>query len=134
MQFTHVYMTALRLKYFEMTLPRLLHLIAVHPDFKVDQEGLKDSSEYEFGPPIFQNAIHANDISAATSTCTWTRSSLLRIYISSLSLPKNAKVFEWLYRTVLARSALDPASQLRFDILISSSPLELVRCFGVGPT
>jgi len=36
----------IRLTNFEMTLPRLLHLIALHPDFSMELESLKDTSDY----------------------------------------------------------------------------------------
>jgi hypothetical protein len=34
-----------RLAQFEMPLPRLLHLLAIHPDFSLELEALKDISE-----------------------------------------------------------------------------------------
>lgn len=35
----------IRLVQFEMPLPRLLHLLAIHPDFSLELEALKDISE-----------------------------------------------------------------------------------------
>jgi hypothetical protein len=40
-----LWLTEIRLTNFEMTLPRLLHLIALHPDFSMELESLKDTSE-----------------------------------------------------------------------------------------
>ena len=92
---------------FEMLLPRLLHIIAVHPDFSLDHEWLKDVSEYVPLP-------------LATSAAIYPRLSFLDLYVELVLTSDNIHLIYLLSQKVKS-VRLDPQalSQVRIDMKYS---------------